>query len=403
MRRVLDVHVGCQHVRQPTHFAPAHGVGLSRQRERPRAGFANSPGRQMAIDDRVDFIGARRRLIDALAVGGDAAWRFREKVVESADISCFEPRRLGDAGQRRGLSRCRRFIEPLRMPLNVRSIERAGRGEMREQSIEQRHIRPRRERQMQISQLARRRAPGIDHHDFGTAHLARRRQPLVEYRMAPREIRADQHHQIGQLEILVGAGHRVRAERAPVPRHRRRHAQPRIGVDVGRADEPFHQLVGDIVVLGQQLAGDVERDRVWPMFGDGRGEGARDSIQCGVPTHLGTIDQGMQQPVFGAQRFGQRGTLGAQPPAIGRMIRIAADRHGTGRITARDHAAADTAVRTGAADRGLSHGAMVSRTIPPRRGTAATVTGTSIFGDATGANAGPKTSPSRKADISAPD
>ena len=80
--------------------------------------------------------------------------------------------------------------------------------------------------------------------------------------MAPGEVRADQHDEIGLLEILVAAGHRVGAERALVAGDRRGHAQPRVGVDVGRADEALHQLVGDVVVLGQQLAGDVEGDAV---------------------------------------------------------------------------------------------------------------------------------------------
>ena len=79
--------------------------------------------------------------------------------------------------------------------------------------------------------------------------------------MAPGGVGADQHDQIGLLEILVAAGHDVLAEGADVPGDRRGHAQPRIGVDIGGADEALHQLVGDVVVLGQQLAGDVEGDR----------------------------------------------------------------------------------------------------------------------------------------------
>ena len=49
-------------------------------------------------------------------------------------------------------------------------------------------------------------------------------------------------------------------------RHRRRHAKPGIGVDIAAADEALHQLVGDVVVLGQELAGDIEGDSVRPMF-----------------------------------------------------------------------------------------------------------------------------------------
>ena len=80
--------------------------------------------------------------------------------------------------------------------------------------------------------------------------------------MAPGGVGADQHDQIGLIEILVDAGHRVGAEGAAMAGDRRRHAQARIGVDIGRADEALHQLVGDVIVLGQQLAGEIERDRV---------------------------------------------------------------------------------------------------------------------------------------------
>ena len=56
---------------------------------------------------------------------------------------------------------------------------------------------------------------------------------------------------------------------------RRRHAQPRIGVDIGRADEALHQLVGDVVVLGEQLAREIERDRVRPVALDDALEAVR--------------------------------------------------------------------------------------------------------------------------------
>ena len=80
--------------------------------------------------------------------------------------------------------------------------------------------------------------------------------------MAPGGVGADQHDQVGLVEILVAAGHGVGAEGAAVAGDRRGHAQPRIGVDVGRADKALHQLVGDVIILGQQLAGEIERDRV---------------------------------------------------------------------------------------------------------------------------------------------
>ena len=77
--------------------------------------------------------------------------------------------------------------------------------------------------------------------------------------MAPRRVRANQQDQIGLIEILVIARHRVGPESALVAGDGGGHAEPRIGIDIGRADEAFHQLVGDVIVLGQQLTGNVER------------------------------------------------------------------------------------------------------------------------------------------------
>ena len=66
------------------------------------------------------------------------------------------------------------------------------------------------------------------------------RDSLLEYHQdrAKRAGRKNEHYtltpdDVGELDVLVGAGHRVRAERALVARHRRGHAEPRIGVDVG--------------------------------------------------------------------------------------------------------------------------------------------------------------------------
>ena len=56
--------------------------------------------------------------------------------------------------------------------------------------------------------------------------LARLEEALVEHRMAPGGIGADQHDQIGQFQILVAARHRVLAEGARLGGNGRGHAQP---------------------------------------------------------------------------------------------------------------------------------------------------------------------------------
>ena len=68
---VLDVHVGGEHVGEAADLAAAHGVRLAGERERPHAGPADAAGRQVAVDDGVDLVGAGGGLVDALAVDGD--------------------------------------------------------------------------------------------------------------------------------------------------------------------------------------------------------------------------------------------------------------------------------------------------------------------------------------------
>ena len=80
--------------------------------------------------------------------------------------------------------------------------------------------------------------------------------------MAPGGVGADQHDEIGLVEILVAARHRVRTEGAAVGRHRARHAEARVGVHMGRAEEALRELVGDVVILGEELSGQVEGDRI---------------------------------------------------------------------------------------------------------------------------------------------
>ena len=93
-------------------------------------------------------------------------------------------------------------------------------------------------------------------------------------------------HEVGLLQILVDARHGVRAEGAAVAGDGRRHAEARIGVDIGRADKTLHQLVGDVIILDQQLARDVEGDAVGPMRCDRLGKARGDAVERLVPAGL---------------------------------------------------------------------------------------------------------------------
>ena len=177
--------------------------------------------------------------------------------------------------------------------------------------------------------------------------------------MAPGGIRADEHGEIGLVEILVAAGHGIGAEGALVAGDGGGHAQARVGVDVGRADEALHQLVGDVIVLRQQLARDVEGDRIGPMPLDRRRESpprrgrARRPRRCAPARRSAPRSIGMEQTPIERQGFAERRALRAEAAEVCRMradrpaIVCAAEAVGP-----RQHAAADPAIGAGRADGG---------------------------------------------------
>jgi hypothetical protein len=116
---------------------------------------------------------------------------------------------------------------------------------------------------------------------------------LVEHRVAPGEIGPHQHNEIGQLEILVAARHGIGAEGPLVGGNGRGHAEARIGIDIGGTDETLHQLVGDVVILGEELARAIEGDGIGAVFGDGAAEGTGDQIEGLVPPGAAAVDLGM--------------------------------------------------------------------------------------------------------------
>ena len=179
---------------------------------------------------------------------------------------------------------------------------------------------------MQVGDVGRHRAARIDRDDVHLRPLLlRRHQPLVTAPDGTRRGWSRRARRGRPAPDPRRAGHRVRAEGALVAGDGRGHAEARIGVDVGRADEALHQLVGDVIVLGQQLAGDIEGDRVRAVLGDraARSRRRRDRSPRPSSRALPWII-GMQQPAFEPDRLAERRSLGAEPAEIGGMLRIAA-------------------------------------------------------------------------------
>jgi hypothetical protein len=123
--RRREVHVRRELIREPADLAPAHGIRLVRQRERPHAGLADAARREVHVDDRVDFVGAARRLVDALRERRDGPRRAGERSVELEHVVLGEPARRRDGGDRRRavLRATQRGAEPLRVSVEKLEIE----------------------------------------------------------------------------------------------------------------------------------------------------------------------------------------------------------------------------------------------------------------------------------------
>ncbi len=170
--------------------------------------------------------------------------------------------------------------------------------------------------------------------------------------MGPGGVVTGEHHQVGEVEVLIAAGHQVGAEGQLVGRHRRGHAEPGIGVDIPRSDEALHQLVGGVIVLGEQLAGDVEGHRVRAVAGGGLGEAPGHQGRGLGPAGLPFADHRGQQAALEAYRGAQGPALGAEPAGIGRVRGVAGDGKGAALGDPARHAAAHPAIGAGGGDGG---------------------------------------------------
>ena len=230
------------------------------------------------------------------------------------------------------------------MGLHEGAIAESVVGEVDQQAREQRRVGPWPDAEEQVGFLRGLGPARIDDDELGAAALLGVGHAAEQDRVAPRGVGADQHDQVGLIEILVAARHRVGAKRPAVGRHGARHAQPRIGVDVGRADEALRELVGDVVILGEELPGEVEGNRFRAVFLGDRAELSHDRVEGRIPRDLRAVDLRVKQAVVQRQGLAKRRALRAQAAVIGRMLGIARDGGAALPVRGREHAAPDPAI-----------------------------------------------------------
>ena len=183
---------------------------------------------------------------------------------------------------------------------------------------------------MQVGGVAGGGGAGIDHDDlqgfFGLALAFE--QALKQHRMAVGRVGANQHHQIGQIEIVVTAGRAIGAQAAGVSRHRRTHAKPRIGIEIVATQGPFEQLVGDVVILGEELARAIHGQPRGSLAGEGLLNLINQNREGLLPVDRakGLVEPlaplGLDQAVL-VEGFGHRGPLNAHLAQGGGVLAVA--------------------------------------------------------------------------------
>ena len=318
--RVAEVAMRRQQVGQAADFAPAHRVGLPGQREGTSPRLADLPGRQVQMDDAGVVVRAMHRLVESLAIqrqgrptAGEPARRLDDiRRVHTADFGGDGWWILrGDFGQRR---------EAGRVGSHVGFIDQFFGDQHVEHTVEQGDVGARSQRQMEIGNLGAFRAARVGDDDLqvgiGGAGVL---DVAEDDRVGDGRIGASNEDELGLQDVRVAARRGIGAQCLLVAGNGRRHAEPRIGVDVVGADQALGQFVEDVVILGHQLAGNVEGDRIRAVGTDDLGEPAGRVIERRIPTQRFSrpVPHGCAVPGAGGGRPGQRSGRGSRPWCTG--------------------------------------------------------------------------------------
>ena len=354
--RILQVAVRRQQVGHGADFAPAHGVRLAGQRERAHARPADLAGGQMQVDQRRRVGRAVPRLVQPLAPERQRRRRLAEPARRLQDVG---GRHLADTGGDLGRHAAQLFEQggiAFGVAGNVGRVDQPLGGQHLQHGGEQVEVGARRDLQVQVGHCRGIGAARIDDDDLQVGPcLARRLDAAEQDGMGECRVGAADEEQVGQIDVLIAARHAVHAQRRLVAGDGRRHAEAGVGIDVVGANQRARQLVEDVVVLGQQLAGNVEGHRIRAVLADCLGETAGRLVERRVPTQRlqrrGALRAPQRLDETAVELDGpvQVGALGAQLAEVGRVLGIAAHAGDAAGAMADDDAAAGTAVGAGGA------------------------------------------------------
>ncbi len=137
-----------------------------------------------------------------------------------------DPSRFGDAREVPSSDGSKRFTKAARVGVDEAGVECVPLHEGVEQPSEEGDIAVGVNWQVHVGKVGRHRSARVDeHHTHARPLRLGLGEPLVDHWVAPGEIGADQHHEIGLFDVLVVARHSVRTEGAFVAGHGRGHAE----------------------------------------------------------------------------------------------------------------------------------------------------------------------------------
>ena len=189
--------------------------------------------------------------------------------------------------------------------------------------------------------------PRAQHHKPRAARRARILHPLQQQRMRQQRRHVGDQDQVGAVDILQRGGHHIFAIGGAL--HAAYHAAPG-GMDVSRPQKALHQLVGDIIILGQQAAANMQRHAARPMTRLHGGQTPRDQRYGIVPCRALPLDLRVQQAPVQVRHGGQHVRTFAKTPDIGGMRLVALDPQVAIRAGHRPHAAPHATLAAQASD-----------------------------------------------------
>ena len=207
-------------------------------------------------------------VFDPLRVVLDAAGMKAHGTVGPADpVRGFLDLCGGHAGdlcgalRRPAVHRGAHVVKPRGMGVDVGRLGQAVPHDDVQHRQEEREIRARTNRQVEIGVARDRRHPRIDHNQPPAA-LAALPQVMSRDRCAFGGVRTGDEHDVGGNEIAPRVGRAVDAERELVRRAGRDHAEPPVVVDVLRAQRDAGELPDHVGLLRDHRRAAIDRDRV---------------------------------------------------------------------------------------------------------------------------------------------